>query len=186
MNNIVFLLSFSMGANLLGNIFKKYLSDLYKDEQNILSIFYNIIVSLVSAVSLYFVASSVKTSTFTILLALLFGICTLVLQITTFKALDNGPYSYTMVIISLSTLIPTLSGVIIWNESLTATKVLAIILMLICIILSVNFSDKGNKMNLKWMVFCFISFLCNGLIGVMQKWHQTTEFKNELDAFLII
>ena len=41
-------------------------------------------------------------------------------------------------------------------------------------------------MNLKWIVFCFISFLCNGLIGVMQKWHQTTEFKNELDAFLII
>ena len=58
--------------------------------------------------------------------------------------------------------------------------------MLICFALSADFSKKDKKASGAWFLFVLIAFLTTGSIGVMQKWHQSSEFKNELDGFLII
>lgn len=58
--------------------------------------------------------------------------------------------------------------------------------MLVCIILSVDFKEKQKSVPLKWYIFCFLTFVTTGSIGVMQRWHQSTEYKNELDEFLVI
>jgi drug/metabolite transporter (DMT)-like permease len=60
------------------------------------------------------------------------------------------------------------------------------ILMLICFALSADFSKKDKKASGSWFLFVLIAFLTTGSIGVMQKWHQSSEFKDELDGFLII
>ena len=55
------------------------------------------------------------------------------------KAFDIGPFSYTMVIASLSTIIPALSGFFFFNETISVVQIIGMILMVICFIFSVDF-----------------------------------------------
>ncbi len=184
MNNYAKLIV-SMSANLMTGIIKKNINDKY--ENNMFSYqLYNAIVSLFSAVVLTVFSENLSCSFYTIILAVIFGLTTLIQQITNLYALEKGPFSYTAVIISLSSLIPTLSGALFWNENISFIQYVAIILMVICLILSVNKGNKENKASVKWLIFCFAAFICTGLIGVMQKIHQSSDYKNELDAFLVI
>ncbi|MBE5816303.1 MAG: hypothetical protein E7315_01100 [Clostridiales bacterium] len=179
------LLVISMSAALVGGMLKKLLTDRFENSTRAYQL-YNAIVSIVAAVCLFVVSTNMSASTFTILLALLFGLVTLIQQITNMQALEVGPFSYTSVIISLSTLIPTLSGVIIWNETISFVQIIGIVLMVACIILSVDFKSNQKKASLKWLGYCAAAFICTGFIGVMQKWHQNSAYKGELDAFLVI
>ena len=98
-----------------------------------------------------------------------------------------GPFGYTTVIVSLSTAITALSGAIFWHESLNAFKVIGIVLMLGCFALAVDTDNKdGKKANWTWFLFCIITLLTCAGIGLLQKVHQTSEYKNELMGFLIV
>lgn len=184
MNNYL-KLAISLFANLSGGIIKKRINDRY--ENNFFSYqLYNCIVSLSASVTLFFLCDNFKISLFTIVLALIFGFVTLLQQAANLIALENGPFSYTSVIISFSTLIPAISGRIFWNESIDMIQYLGILLMLICFIFSVDFRKKDRKANFRWLIYSFSAFLFTGLIGVMQKLHQSSVYKDELDAFLIV
>lgn len=184
MNNTAKLI-ISLFANLSGGIIKKNINDKYAN--NIFSYqFYNCIVSLISAITLLFLSENLSVSSFTVALALLFGIITLLQQITNMKALESGPFSYTTVIISLSTLIPTLSGYFFWNEKIATVQIIGIVLLLICFVLSVNNKSDNKSANIRWLLFSFSAFVCTGIIGIMQKIHQSSCHKDELDSFLII
>ncbi|MBO5737289.1 MAG: EamA family transporter [Clostridia bacterium] len=124
-------------------------------------------------------------SWFTFFLAIAFGVCTALQQVSMLKAMDCGPWSYTSVIIALSTLIPALSGVLIWKESLHWAQIIGIILMVFCFLLSVDMNKETKAASVKWLIWCVIAFLCTGFIGVMQKWHQSSAVKLELNTFLI-
>lgn len=184
MNNYISL-TVSLVANLFGGIFKKHLSDRYENTA-FSRHFYNTGVSIVCAVALLVVGGVPKASMFTVFMGLAFGFITALQQIANLKALETGPFSYTTVIVSLSTIIPTLSGVLFWNETINIKQIIAIILMFMCFILSVNFEKEHKKASVKWILFCLVTFVCTGLIGVMQKLHQSSDYKSELDAFLII
>ena len=149
---------------------------------------YNAVGSLVSAAVLLIWGGFGQLSIFTLLLGIAFGIITAVQQITHLKALETGSLAYTTVIISLSMLIPALSGALIWGEQIGLVQVLGIVLMVACLILSVDTSKdtQKRKATMTWLFFSIASFLCVGAIGVMQKWHQSTEFKGELNAFLVV
>lgn len=184
MNNTVKLL-ISLFANLSGGIIKKNINDKYAN--NIFTYqFYNCIVSLISAITLLLLSENLGVSLFTVGLALLFGIITLLQQITNMKALESGPFSYTTVIISLSTLIPTLSGYFFWNEKIVAVQIIGIVLLLACFVLSVNNKSDNKSANIRWLLFSVSAFVCTGIIGIMQKIHQSSIHKDELDGFLII
>lgn len=184
MNNTLMLIS-SMAANLFGSLLKKRINDKY--ERNMFSYqIYNAVVSFSSAVILLILADNLSVSLYTVLLALAFGIITLAQQVFNLYALENGPLSYTTVIISLSTLIPTVSGALFWDEKILAVQYVGIGFMIICFILSVNFKDKEKTVGVKWLFFSVLAFFATGLIGIMQKIHQTSSHKDELDAFLII
>ncbi len=183
MNNITMLL-ISIAANLFGGILKKDINRKYSNDLFSYQL-YNAVVSLFSAVFLILMSESIKFSFFTLIMGILFGMITLAQQIFNLYALEYGPFSYTSVIISLSTLIPTLSGALFWNENISFTQYVAIVLLAICIIFSVN-KTGDKRVNVKWLLYSFTAFICTGLIGVMQKIHQTSEFKGEIDAFLII
>lgn len=184
MKNILLLIS-SMSANLFGGIIKKHINDKY--ENNMFSYqLYNCIVSIVSAVVLLLMSDDLSFSVFTVVTALVFGLLTLTQQISNLLALKNGPFSYTTVIISLSTLIPTLSGQFFGDESLNVFQYIGIAFLIICFILSVDFSGKKDRLSVRWLIYSVIAFFCTGFIGVMQKIHQSSSHKTELDAFLII
>lgn len=184
MNDIIILIV-SMAFALSGGIISKHLSFSYKNSFVIYN-FYNSVMSLVAAFVLIIMSSTLKASSFTIFLAITFGAVT-GLQITTRQlAFREGSFAYTSMIISLSSLIPTLSGAVIWGEKIKLIQIVGIALMVICFVFSVDTKEKKKESKGKWFFSCFAAFLCTGLIGVMQKWHQSSFYKDEIDSFLII
>jgi drug/metabolite transporter (DMT)-like permease len=131
----------------------------------------------------------IRISLFTFTTALLFGIGVMGQIAASAFAMKIGPWAYTAVMMSLSTVIPALSGSIFWNETLTVNHILGIGLMLVCLILSVK-NDRSDtnqkKNNLKWFLLSLIASLCTGGIGILQKLHQSSPYKNELITFLSI
>lgn len=179
------LLAVSMLACLLCGIITKLFTQRYGD-RSVVQHFHNALVSLISGIALLALGGLPDASVFTIVLGLVFGLITALQKITTLQALSCGPYAYTTVISCLSTLIPALSGAIFWQEHIAPVQYVGIVLMLGCFVLSVNVSGEQKKASLKWLLYALAAFLCTGGIGVMQKWHQSTVYKMELDAFLII
>ena len=184
MNNAL-LLTISVAANVSNAIMKKFLTGRFENN-SIARRIYCTVTCAVSALALFLMAENLQASLFTVLLALLFGIITALQSIFNLQALAYGPLSYTTVIVSLSMLIPTLSGAIFWNETVVPIQIVGVVLMVGCFILSVNTSGEQKKATFKWLVHCAITFVCTGAIGLMQKIHQSSAHRDELDAFLII
>lgn len=174
-----------MPVNLLGTVLKKYVTN-RTDDPTRLGYLFNTVSSVVAAVVLLVMNGFRIPSGFTVILGILFGIITALQQLSNVQALKLGPLSYTTVLCSLSTLIPTLCGALIWGEHIALIQWCGICLMIGCFLLSVSADPTEKKASLRWLGYCTILFLCTGGIGVMQKWHQNTVYRAELDAFLLI
>lgn len=132
---------------------------------------------------------SINISFFTAVSAILFGVLVVGQIAASAYAMKIGPWAYTAVMMSLSTVIPALSGAILWNEKLDSNKIIGIILMLICFVLSVKTDENDTekkKSNIKWFLFSLIASLSTGGIGILQKFHQSSAYKSELVGFMVI
>ncbi len=175
----------SLAAALGGGITKKYYTN---QETTKLSggFWFNAVSCLTAAVVLLCWGGFGSASAFTVVLGVVFGAITALQGITNIAALQVGPMSYTSVIISFSTLISALSGVLFFDESLGWAQIVGIVLMLVSFILAAKSDSGEKKANVKWLFLCLIAFAATGGIGVMQKVHQSSVYRNELNAFLII
>ncbi len=122
-------------------------------------------------------------SWYSIIFGVIFGVVTVCQLLFNLKALAIGPFSYTSVIVSLSTIIPTLSG-LFWGEKIGTMQMIGIVLMVICILMSTDKSTENKKVTTKWLVFCLLASVFNGLMGIIQKMHQTSIHKDESPVFL--
>ena len=175
----------SLAAALGGSIAKKYYTD--KEPTGLSEGFvFNAVACLSAAVILLCWGGFGASSVFTIVLGVAFGAVTALQGITSIAALQAGPMSYTSVIISFSTLISSLSGVMFFDESLGWAQIVGMVLMLASFVLAAKSDVDEKKANLKWLFLCLITFVATGGIGVMQKVHQSSEYRDELNAFLII
>lgn len=183
--NPVVLLIVTLVFGLTVNLLRKVLSNRYEHGMRAL-LFHSAVVSLTMAIAMLVTASSLSCSLFTLWFGVLFGVVNTTQQVTNLKALELGPLSYTSVLISLSSLIPTLSGSLFWGETLSVAQIIGIVLMIGCLLLSVNTEKEQKKASLKWLLYCAISFLTCGGIGLMQKIYQTSAQKDESDMFLLV
>lgn len=183
--NIPLTLICSLAAALGGNIAKKYYTN--KGSSGIFGVcLFNSVGFLTAAVILLCSDGLGKASLFTALLGLAFGAITVLQGIMNIVALQCGPMSYTSVIISFSTIISALSGAMFFGEKIGASHIVGMILMLASFVLSIKRDSEEKSANLKWLLLCLITFLATGAIGIMQKVHQSSQFKDELNTFLII
>ena len=183
--NITITLILSLAAALGGSIAKKYYTD--KGPIGLSGGFvFNAVSCLSAAAILLCWGGFGHSSVFTIVLGMVFGAVTALQGITNIAALQVGPMSYTSVIISFSTLISALSGVMFFDESLGWAQIVGMVLMLASFVLAARSDGNEKKANLKWLFLCLIAFVATGGIGVMQKVHQSSEYRDELNAFLII
>ena len=174
-----------MAAALGASVSKKYYTD--KGSGGLSGGFvFNAISCLTAAAVLLLWGGFGSSSAFTVLLGIAFGAVTAFQGITNIAAFGIGPMSYTSVIISFSTLISALSGVMFFSESIGLAQIVGIFLMLVSFVLAVNRDGDEKKANFKWFLLSFAAFLATGIIGVMQKIHQSSVHKGELNAFLII
>lgn len=175
----------SLAAALSGSIAKKYYTD--KATADLSGGFvFNAVGCITAALILLCWGGFGSASAFTVVLGVAFGAITALQGITNIAALQVGPMSYTSVIISFSTLISALSGVMFFDEELGWAQIVGIALMLVSFLLATKSDGEEKKANLKWLSLCLIAFAATGGIGVMQKAHQSSEHQNELNAFLII
>ena len=142
--------------------------------------------SVMSAIVLMLMAGFRQASLVTWLLGSAFGIITMLQTITQMNALECGPMSYTMVMIYCSTVVSAISGALFWNEQIQLAHVIGIILMLISFALAVKKQPGEKGMSFKWLLWSLGAFATTGAIGVMQKLHQNTQYKGELNEFLVI
>ena len=174
----------SLCAALVTGICRKYYANIGSNGAADGFIF-NAVGGIVSAAVLLCPGGVGTCSTFTVLLGLAFGAVTAIQSITNFSALQCGPMSYTSVIISFSTVISALSGVVFFGESIGWAQIIGIVLMLVSFVLAAKGGD-GKRANLKWLILCLIAFAATGGIGIMQKVHQSSAYSDELSGFLII
>ena len=151
---------------------------------------FNAFSSLLSAGTLAVIAALTGAlcvpSLYTVLLGIIFGMATALCAILHMKALENGPLSYTGVICSCAMVIPALSGLVFFGESVSVSQYIGIALMIISFACAVDKADGKSGMTFKWMLLCLGSFLFSGSVGVMQKVHQNSPHKDELGIFLVI
>ena len=179
------ILIISMFACLAGNIMRKYAGDKFINK-NAMYQAYNALMSIGSVVGLILVGGIPEISRFTLLLGIMFGVVTALQQIFMIKAYVQGPFSYTVVIVTLSSVIPALSGYFLWDEQITFVQIIGILFMIGSFMCFIEFSGEEKKSNLLWFLYAFIAFICTGIIGVTQKYQQNTSFKSELDGFLVV
>lgn len=125
---------------------------------------------------------------FTLWLGVVFGLVSMTQGLANSAALRVGPWSYTQVLVSLATIIPALSGALFWGERIGLLQLVGMVLLVACFVLSVDsrHTADSRRASLRWLALCAVAFLCTGAIGVMQKVHQTSAYKQELSGFLIV
>lgn len=141
---------------------------------------------LVAGGCLAIVGNMTRPSLFTALLAILFGAVTALQGIAMLAAMQKGPVSYTMMFSSFSTVITALSGVLFFGEDITPLKIIGILLMLVSFVFAVEREGEKRKGSFAWLLLCITVFVSTGGIGIMQKVHQTSPHKAELDIFLVL
>ena len=125
-----------------------------------------------------------KISLFTVALGILFGVVTALSSFFQMSALSQGPMHITLLITTSSMIIPTMSGVF-FGEKFSVYKLLAVIVLIGFIYLSLG-KSHGGTINKKWLLCVSLAFIFQGSIGVLQKIHQSSEHKAELNAFLFV
>jgi drug/metabolite transporter (DMT)-like permease len=172
-------------ACLLCGVINKYVVKEFSYRR--LPLIFNLVGSVSAVATLLIWSGFGGASLFSILLAVAFAMCIMTTIIFQLEAIKIGPWSYTTVLISFSTLISAVSGWIFWGEPVVWNQVVGILLIVICIILSVDTQNKDTaKISKRWLAYTLIAFLSNGVLGVLQKTHQKSEYMSEINEFLVI
>ncbi|MDF2685801.1 MAG: protein of unknown function transrane [Clostridia bacterium] len=184
--NIYLLLFISVIITLIYGILRNYYSK--KNVKTVTDYYaFNFLSSILSTVILIALSGGIQLpSLYTLILGIIFGIVTALAAIANLQALNIGPMSYTSVIITASMIIPALSGSLIWNEQISIWQYIGMLLMVVSIAFSVDKKSNEKSSSVKWLLLCMTAFLFGGSIGIMQKFHQSSVYSEELSEFLII
>ena len=182
--NLYILLCISMLACLAGGVFRKIYT--LHTSGDMASIFaFNTISSLVGAIVLLLWGVSMP-SAFTLWLGILFGVVTALQSLALLWALKTGPMSYTSVIGSFSTFVTAVSGALFFDESIAVLQAIGIAIMLCSFVFAAEKDKDKKKASFRWLLLCTVNFLSIGCIGIMQKVHQASTYRAELNSFLVI
>jgi len=129
-------------------------------------------------------ALSEGMSLFTVGWGALFGIITALSAFSKFVALGEGPMHLTLLVTTSSMVIPTMSGVF-FGEQFYVKKLIAVVFLIGFVYISLG-KSKGKKINKKWVLYCLLSFIFSGTVGVLQKIHQASAHKDEINSFLLV
>lgn len=125
-----------------------------------------------------------RISLYTIALGLLFGGVTALSNLYKMLSLSAGPMHITLLITTSSMIIPTMSG-IFFGERFSLSKLCFVFILIGFIYLSLD-KTSSTKVNKRWFLYCMLSFVLQGSIGVLQKIHQVSSYKGEVNGFLFV
>lgn len=135
---------------------------------------------------IYFIAggADLHISPFSLFMALVFGAVTVSAQYFGLLSMSLGPMSYSVLFTYLSMLIPTIFGVIYFNNIPSALHIIGLVLMVVTFFMSCELKGE-TRVSIKWIFAAFASFLGWGFVGACQQLHQSSQYAYELKGFLL-
>ncbi len=181
---IYVLLFLSVAFGTLKNTFSKQLGAMDKSTAQIHLInFYTMFLAWV--VFIIVNKGFTTASILTIVIGILYALFSLISQIALISAMNCGPVAFTSLMFSCGFIISTILGAVYYRESIGVIKIVGIAVLVIAMWICIS-PKKTQKFSGKWFTLSFIAFLCAGIVGFMQKLHQRSDSKGELDMMLII
>ncbi len=136
---------------------------------------------------LLFGKPSFSPSVFTLLCALVYGILLLSAQWAYTAALKKGNTGICATVYSLGFIFPTLSGVLFWNEKLSAFNFLGVLTVIAAVIIAGTKSVEKQKAIAEnnGIVPLALAMLSSGGLGIMQKVQQNSPYSEQKADFIL-
>ncbi len=100
----------------------------------------------------------------------IFAVCYCVFFMCMIRALEHGSTSLTSLIAQLSLIGVTVWGFVFWNEDVTWTVIVGLIVTVIALALCLYEKNSEKKnINLKWIIFAAVMFLTNAAAAIADK-----------------
>jgi len=148
------------------------------------NIFYNTLIFLSTVIVFVIIFGIQIPSKITLYCGLMYGLLSVVFQISYVSALSTGPVSLTVLLTNFSLAIPILVAAFIYNEIPSTTQLIGVIILLFCFKL-VTRKRNDKNISMRWLLLSLTCFFSAGLSFTVQKIHQNTAFKGEYQAFTI-
>lgn len=181
MNHILLVVSVIIGT--LRNVFTNRFTSknrCTKAEMN----FFNAVLFSVGTI-IFIAGGNLSVSVYTLGMSVIFAAINLISQISIMKALECGSMSLTTLFTSCGMIISALFGVFFYTEPFRVTQAVGV-LFIIFAAAAVSNEKDDTKPSKKWAAYVVISFLASGFIGVVQKIHQSSVHREEINGFLAL
>ena len=149
----------------------------------------NTIIFLISALTVFLVGLITHSITTpcgnTILLGLLYSLFSTMTQILLIRAMGMGEASLTQLVYSLGILLPIGYGALFLHEEISPLQIVGMLVVGIALYLIIS-PKKGTPRKPMWLLFSLLSAGGSGAIAIVQKIHQNSDAKAELQMFVIL
>ncbi len=123
----------------------------------------------------------------TVICAIFYGVLLVCAQWLYTVALTMGKTGICATVYAFGFVIPTISGVMFWNEKITFLGILGILIVIPVLIISGAGKGQSNSSTSKsYIIPLFFAMLCSGGLGIVQKIHQESEVANQRNALILI
>ncbi|MGN1345819.1 MAG: EamA family transporter [Eubacteriales bacterium] len=181
---LVLVLLFSFQSGFCNMFSRNYPGDRRYSSQ-IYSIFYGVIVSLVTLV---FAGFSIRPSLTTVLLGLFNGAVLVLYNAMLIKASAAGPFSIVMIFnLSGGILIPMVWSILVDKMQLSPLQYAAIAVMLVSFVF-LNLEDKGEKspVSAKFLLYALILGMANGTYGTLLNLQKNLLHESENAEMIVV
>ncbi len=133
--------------------------------------FFTLFAAVLAGVSCLLFPAQRGFSPITLLCGGLFGLCFSMTILFYLSAISCGPLSYASFYLSASMLLPAGAGILFFRER-PSLSLGAALLFFLGAFYCLSASGGEEKSGRKWLLFCLLTFLCNGSCGIVQKTQQ--------------
>ena len=136
-------------------------------------ILYNTIVFGGMSLLYIFLNGNTPPATLTLIYGILYGVFKAGFQVSYTLALQRGPVSHTVLIVSFDTAITILFGVMYCGETITVLQIFGLICMFLSLLLAVDFGQvKMRTFNIAWFVLTLAAMASSGTANIVMKMHK--------------
>ena len=113
----------------------------------------------------------------------LFGLLSMIFQLTYTKALSMGNVSLTVMISNFSMLFTVVLSATVYREPISPLRLVGILLTLTALVVSTEFK-RNNKREKSWLLLALTALVCSGLASCVLKIFSTTKAAKESMALI--
>lgn len=102
------------------------------------------------------------------------------------QAMATGPVALTSLIANCAFIIATWFGVIYANETVVPLQIIGMVVMVAALFLCINPKKSGEKLTLRWFVWCFSFFLIGGFLGIFNKVFGKSSVAEQINSMMLV